>query len=217
MPVSEVMARISAIQQRFGVASTGFRIGPSSGDMSTIAKLDDLPVVAPNAGGGPAAAGVAEALSVMRADMGLSSAQVLQMTDPVPAGGRLSSDFGLRSDPFTAETRMHRGVDVAAPMGTPIVAAAAGTVTYAGEMGSYGEIVIIDHGNGIESRYAHQAWVDVAVGQPVAAGDVIGAVGSTGRSTGPHLHFEIRVDGTAVDPEPWFSTIAGHHVGHDHG
>ena len=67
------------------------------------------------------------------------------------------------------------------------------------------------------ARYAHQAWVDVAVGQPVAAGDVIGAVGSTGRSTGPHLHFEIRVDGTAVDPEPWFSTIAGHHVGHDHG
>ena len=216
MPISDVMARIGEIQQRFGVQSTQFRLGPSPADMSPIASVDELPFV-PRDVGGPAAAGIAEQLSLMRADLGLSPTQVLEMSDPVPAGGRLSSDYGLRSDPFTSETRMHRGVDVAAPMGTPIHAVAGGTVTFAGEMGSYGEIVIIDHGNGIESRSAHQAWVDVVVGQQVAAGDVIGAVGSTGRSTGPHLHFEIRVDGEAVDPEPWFSTFAGHDVGHDHG
>ena len=119
-----------------------------------------------------------------------------------PVEGRLSSKFGPRVHPITGQLRPHRGVDFSAPTGTPISAAAGGTVTFSGEQGGYGNVVIIDHGDGTESRYAHQHTLDVAVGQTVRAGDQIGTVGSTGLSTGPHLHFEIRRDGEAVDPAP---------------
>ncbi|HZQ66746.1 MAG TPA: peptidoglycan DD-metalloendopeptidase family protein [Gaiellaceae bacterium] len=111
---------------------------------------------------------------------------------PVNAG--LTSPFGWRWG------RMHEGVDLGAAYGTPILAAAAGTVIYAGWMGGYGNLVVIDHGGGLSTAYGHQSRIAVAVGQAVAQGQVIGYVGSTGHSTGPHLHFEVRVDGQPVDP-----------------
>lgn len=114
-----------------------------------------------------------------------------------------SSGFGWRSDPFHGERKFHSGVDLSAPMGTPIAAARAGTVIHAGPAGGYGNLVIVDHGNGITSRYAHCSAIDVQKGDPVAAGQPIARVGSTGRSTGPHLHFEVRNGGTAIDPESW--------------
>ena len=95
-----------------------------------------------------------------------------------------------------------------APAGTSIRAFGAGTVIEAGPRGGYGNLVVIDHGNGITSRYAHQSSLDVEVGQVVTAGDVIGRVGSTGASTGPHLHFEIRRDGVSRDPAPYLSSSA---------
>ncbi len=117
-----------------------------------------------------------------------------------PVDGRVSSRFGHRSDPFTGEHRSHHGVDIAAAEGAPIQAVRAGTVTFAGEQGGYGNVVILDHGDGLETRYAHCKALNVEAGQRVHAGGVVATVGSTGRSTGPHLHFEVRRDDEPVDP-----------------
>lgn len=117
-----------------------------------------------------------------------------------PVEGRVSSPFGPRRLEGEAEARLHAGLDIAAPTGTPIRAARGGTVTFAGRRGGYGNTVVIEHGGGLSTLYAHAASIDVAEGDRVRAGAPIATVGSTGRSTGPHLHFEIRRDGEPVDP-----------------
>jgi len=118
-----------------------------------------------------------------------------------PLGGAaLSSMFGPRVHPIFGTVRMHNGVDFRGSTGTPIMAAAGGTVVYAGPRGGYGNTAVIDHGNSLATLYAHQSAVYVTVGATVTAGQVIGAVGSTGFSTGPHLHFEVRLGGTPVNP-----------------
>lgn len=114
-----------------------------------------------------------------------------------PTSGQVSSGFGPRWG------RMHQGIDVAAPTGRPITAAKSGKVIVAGSSGGYGNLVVIDHGGGLSTAYAHQSRIAVRVGQPVTQGGLIGFVGSTGFSTGPHLHFEVRVNGVARDPLPY--------------
>lgn len=114
--------------------------------------------------------------------------------------GRLSSVYGVRSDPLTGRARHHLGIDMPGAMGTPVRAAADGMVIYARRAGGYGNLVEILHGAGLETRYGHLSQIDVASGTAVRRGDVIGLMGSTGRSTGSHLHFEVRVDGQASDP-----------------
>ncbi|MFS8544498.1 MAG: peptidoglycan DD-metalloendopeptidase family protein [Limnochordales bacterium] len=136
----------------------------------------------------------AQAAALRREALVSSSGQLLRNFD-WPLTGRISSRFGPRWG------RMHQGLDIAVPTGTPVRAAAAGTVTYAGAMGGYGNIVIIDHGNRVETRYAHNSRIVVRVGQRVKRGEVIAYSGNTGNSTGPHLHFEIRYRGTPVNPE----------------
>lgn len=121
---------------------------------------------------------------------------------------RVSSPFGNRADPFLGSVEKHRGVDLAAPLGTPVLAAAAGTVRFAGIHGGYGNFVEIDHADGTRTRYGHLSRIDVAVGAPVARGAVLGLMGSTGRSTGSHLHFEYWVGGTAVDPLRYLARAA---------
>jgi murein DD-endopeptidase MepM/ murein hydrolase activator NlpD len=111
-----------------------------------------------------------------------------------PVQGVITSPFGMRWG------RMHEGLDIGAPTGTPIWAAAGGTVIYAGWEGGYGNLTVIDHGNGLATAYGHQLRIAVSSGQTVAQGQVIGYVDSTGHSTGPHLHFEVRVNGAPVDP-----------------
>ncbi|HEY2665696.1 MAG TPA: M23 family metallopeptidase [Actinomycetota bacterium] len=121
----------------------------------------------------------------------------------LPVAGPVTSPFGPRTSPTTGVQEFHEGIDIGAPQGTPIRAAASGTVTFAGQMSGYGNIVILSHAGGLETRYAHQSAMSVTAGQTVAAGEVIGAVGATGEATGPHLHFEVRRNGVAVDPAPY--------------
>ncbi|MDP8971346.1 MAG: M23 family metallopeptidase, partial [Actinomycetota bacterium] len=121
-----------------------------------------------------------------------------------PTDGPLTSEFGSRQHPIFGTARMHEGIDIGAPSGQPILAAAAGQVVHAGPRGGYGNVVAIDHGGGLSTLYAHQSQVLVSLGDVVGQGDLIGLVGSTGYSTGPHLHFEVRVDGVPHDPMAWY-------------
>ncbi len=120
---------------------------------------------------------------------------------PVIGEVEFTSGFGVRSDPFLGRPAMHTGLDFRAAMGDPVRATANGKVASSGWMGGYGRMVEIDHGNGLATRYGHLSEINVKVGEIIKIGQVIGAVGSTGRSTGPHLHYETRIDGDAVDPQ----------------
>jgi murein DD-endopeptidase MepM/ murein hydrolase activator NlpD len=120
---------------------------------------------------------------------------------PLTGDASLTSPFGYRADPFLGRLALHPGVDLIEAYGDEIHATAAGRVTHAGPMGGYGIMVEIDHGNGLVTRYAHMSKALVAEGEDVVQGAVLGRLGSTGRSTGPHLHYEVRVDGEPVDPE----------------
>lgn len=119
---------------------------------------------------------------------------------------RFSSLFGSRTHPISGRRKNHDGIDMAAPSGTPIYATADGRVEMAKWYGGYGNFVEIEHGGNVETRYGHMSRINVSAGQMVKEGDLIGWVGSTGRSTGPHLHYEIRIAGEPVDPEPYLQT-----------
>ena len=117
-----------------------------------------------------------------------------------PTTGYTTSQFGMRVDPFTGLPQLHAGIDFSAGIGVRVTATADGTVIWASTRGAYGELIEIEHINGLSTRYAHLSRVDVKVGQKVTRGETIGAVGNTGRSTGPHLHYEIRLNGVPQDP-----------------
>ena len=119
---------------------------------------------------------------------------------PLTGDASVTSPFGYRADPFLGRLALHPGVDLIEAYGDEIHATGAGRITHAGLMGGYGIMVEIDHGNGLVTRYAHMSKALVAEGEDVVQGAVLGRLGSTGRSTGPHLHYEVRVDGEAVDP-----------------
>jgi murein DD-endopeptidase MepM/ murein hydrolase activator NlpD len=116
---------------------------------------------------------------------------------------RLTSDYGMRTHPVLGGRRNHKGVDLAAPTGTPIYATADGFVSKAEWFSSYGKYVSIEHGANLQTRFAHMSDIAVKAGSRVKKGDIIGYVGTTGRSTGPHLHYEVRIDGQAVNPVPY--------------
>jgi murein DD-endopeptidase MepM/ murein hydrolase activator NlpD len=117
-----------------------------------------------------------------------------------------TSAYGVRSDPFQGSAAMHAGIDLASPTGTPIYATADGVVDRAEWFGGYGNMVEIEHGKGIATRYGHMSKIAVRDGERVKRGDLIGYVGSTGRSTGSHLHYEVRIDGRAVNPAPFLQS-----------
>lgn len=133
----------------------------------------------------------------------LSDKNEILLTTPSirPTAGWVSSNFGSRVSPFSGDLSQHKGLDIAADMGTPIRAPAAGIVTAASMDAGYGKVITVDHGHGIVTRYGHCSQMYVKAGQKVRRGDVIGAVGNTGRSTGPHLHYEVRLQGVPVNPE----------------
>lgn len=120
-----------------------------------------------------------------------------------PVSGIITSRFGGRRSPGGIGSTNHKGLDIAAPLGTPIYCAAEGTVSFAGRKGSLGNLVIINHGNGVQTYYGHCSKLTVSKGQKVNAGDKIAAVGKTGSATGYHLHLEIHINGTAVNPQKY--------------
>ena len=126
-------------------------------------------------------------------------------TAPV-RGTSFTSGFGVRSDPFRGRAAMHAGIDLAGPIGTPIYATADATVGRSQWVSGYGNLIELDHGRGIQTRYGHLSRSMVSVGQRVKRGDVIALMGSTGRSTGSHLHYEVRIDGKAVNPAPFMQS-----------
>ena len=143
----------------------------------------------------------------IRAEIRVVSTQDEEIREPVrtapllrPIDTRQTSSFGFRTDPFTHEEKMHKGLDFGGPYGTRVNAAATGRITYAGQLTGYGNIVIVEHRPGFETAYGHLSQINVEVGDHVGAGYKVGEVGSSGRSTGPHLHFEVRVNGKQVDP-----------------
>lgn len=127
----------------------------------------------------------------------------------LPIAGRLTSGFGYRRSPFGRRLEFHEGVDLAAPRGTPVRAVADGVVVFAGYKPGLGRTVVVDHGHGVETVYGHHSRLMVNVGQRVSAGEVIATVGDSGRSTGDHLHFELRFNGRAVDPWPYLKRLGG--------
>jgi murein DD-endopeptidase MepM/ murein hydrolase activator NlpD len=135
-----------------------------------------------------------------------------------PVDGRLMSHFGRRSDPFSGEGAFHTGVDISAPSGTPVKASADGVVLSAEWTGAYGRLVIIDHGNGFQTWYAHLSRFDVVAGQWVRRGEIVARSGATGRVTSAHLHYEVRRAGTAINPHPYLKvTLAQNAVRREYG
>lgn len=124
-------------------------------------------------------------------------------------GSWISSLYGTRKDPFSGKLRTHRGVDIAGPAGMPLIATAAGVVVEAGQRGGYGLMVEIQHGNGLATRYAHAIELTVKVGEIVSKGQQVAVMGSTGRSTGPHIHYEVLKNDRQVDPDYYIHRVAG--------
>lgn len=131
----------------------------------------------------------------------------------LPTDGQITSGFGTRIDPITGESQMHAGIDIAAPEGTPVRSVRDGVVVFSGERGAAGRLLEIRNRDGSVASYAHNAALLAETGQSVRAGDVVATVGSSGRSTGPHLHFAVRREGNPVDPTPWLRPAPGHASG----
>ena len=145
----------------------------------------------------------ADRLSALAHDAGMAIPDVTVLRwEPLAAADttRASSGFGWRDDPIRHTRRYHSGADIRAKPGTPVMAAGDGVVTFAGRQGGYGNVIYIDHGGGVITRYGHLRRIETTKDAVITAGTRIGQVGSTGRATGPHLHFEVRIDGHAVDP-----------------
>jgi murein DD-endopeptidase MepM/ murein hydrolase activator NlpD len=219
--------RVDAIARRLGQLDAHIiRIDALGKRLTTMANVDrrqfnfdDEPTFTPAAAGsGPTSSQIPDLSSQLlqleqRVDLRDAQLSALEnvivgrkISDSVrPAGkpvgaGAISSYFGERSDPFTGEEGFHKGLDFAGTQGEPVMAVAAGIVTWAGERSGYGTMVEINHGNGYITRYAHNESALVAVGQSVTRGDHIALMGSTGHSTGPHVHFEVLHNGTQIDP-----------------
>lgn len=202
--------RIDALGKRLtamaGIKSSEFDFGqnPPQGGPET-----DIP------GSAPAVPGISAMLKSLQSEVDQRASQLSALENVIltrqlrqeihPEGrpvstGYISSPFGERIDPFTGGEEFHEGIDFAAPLGTPIHAVAAGVVTWAGPRGGYGNLVQIDHGDGYATRYGHSEKLLVHVGETVRRGDVIALVGDTGRSTGPHVHFEVLFHGHEINP-----------------
>jgi murein DD-endopeptidase MepM/ murein hydrolase activator NlpD len=216
-PATDPVARLKAAAARQDqlVALLGTAVDRRSAEVETVLRQVGIRPSATSARGGPfiPLPGYAGNKDLRTSDPAIHQlalrldrmAQLESLLDAVPTGiptddMQLSSGFGMRYDPFNGARAMHAGLDFTGPHGSAIRAAAAGRVIFAGVKSGYGNVVEIAHGHGIETRYAHLSGFAAKVGDTVQSGELIGRMGSTGRSTGTHLHFEVRVGGTAVNP-----------------
>ena len=190
-----------------GVAAASFLIGA--------AEATDVPVAAASSGASDVAATAAgenadaqfRSLFDSWKKMDGQEPTVIAVPSMQPVDKVLfTSHFGVRSDPFRGTAAMHAGVDIPGAIGTPIYATADGVVSHAGRQGGYGNLIQINHGRGLETRYGHLSKILVADNTKVHRGQLIGLMGSTGRSTGSHLHYEVRMDGRAVNPVPFLQS-----------
>jgi murein DD-endopeptidase MepM/ murein hydrolase activator NlpD len=163
--------------------------------------LDQLYALKSSALSGAATIGIS--LGMTRASTTADWARLNAAPNLWPVEGQITGSFGERIDPFNGEGAFHSGVDISSSFGTPVIAPADGTVTFADFLGGYGRAVVIDHGHGISTRFGHLANFAVIAGQRVQRGDTIGYVGLSGRSTGPHLHYEVRINDTPVNPHKY--------------
>jgi murein DD-endopeptidase MepM/ murein hydrolase activator NlpD len=201
---ARVQERVDAMAGRLGQLDAHIiRIDALGKRLTTMANVDrrefnfDEPVAAPTATGAQIP-DLTSQLSQLEQRVDLRDAQ---RPEGKPVGvGTITSYFGERSDPFTGEDGFHKGLDFGGTAGEPVMAVAAGVVTWAGERSGYGTLVEINHGNGYVTRYAHNESALVAVGQMVTRGTKIALMGSTGHSTGPHVHFEVLHNGQQIDP-----------------
>lgn len=159
-------------------------------------RIAEISGFAPAPSAGVASGGFSAVLNGLSASPARPAGGAMQW----PVAGEITSRFGERKNPMGAGDDFHPGLDIAAPEGTPIGASAPGRVVAAGPDAGYGNLIVVDNGNGVTTRYGHCSQIYARIGEMVAAGQTIGAVGSTGRSTGPHLHFEVRVGDKPVDP-----------------
>ncbi|HTA38119.1 MAG TPA: M23 family metallopeptidase [Candidatus Acidoferrales bacterium] len=166
---------------------------------------DAAPGVAPVAAPAETTQGVQSAFTTYLQQMMAQPAGPVLPGMLMPVAGDISSPFGQRDNPMGQGTEFHPGIDIAAAEGTPIAAASGGTVISAGPDGGYGNLITVDDGNGVTTRYGHCSQIYAQVGERVAPGDVIGAVGMTGRATGPHLHFEVRQNDRPIDPTAYLT------------
>ncbi len=176
-----------AITRAGGMGIANAMIGPLTAE--TAAAAQDM--------GNTAATGVAAPGGVLAVEPSLQPLT----RGPIPLNARISSAYGMRKDPFSGDVRLHKGTDIPMPYGADVRTAGAGTVVSVGEVSGYGLQVVVDHGDGVTTRYAHLSSAAVRPGDTVARGQVIAAVGNSGRSTGPHLHFEVLTQGRAIDPQ----------------
>ncbi|WP_380781485.1 M23 family metallopeptidase [Sphingomonas sp. R86520] len=217
-----VIATRHAALAAIGAITLGFAGHGTTAEAHGTAPADAAPVTAVHTSsmGGPMiAANAEEATADLRADAQfrtlfqtwkkLDATQqgviAIPSVQPVHALS-FTSNFGIRSDPFRGTAAMHAGVDIPGPIGTPIYATADGIIAHAGRLGGYGNMVEISHGKGIATRYGHLSRILVADNAHVTRGQLIALMGSTGRSTGSHLHYEVRIDGHAVNPIPFLTT-----------
>lgn len=216
---------LNALAQRLGhLQAQVLRLNALGGRLTTMAGLDahEFDFSIQPAMGGPAGPAVAQDASIVLSSLSTLDQQVAVQTEQLNAletllidrqlqkavtpsgwpvnGGWVSSNFGMRADPFTGARSLHKGVDIASPMGSIIKAMGDGVITFAGKKRGYGRLVQINHGQGYVTRYAHILEALVKVGDRVKKGEAVAKVGTSGRSTGPHLHFEVMRDRHQVDP-----------------
>ncbi|AMK24884.1 M23 family metallopeptidase [Sphingobium sp. TKS] len=212
-PEAAPLLQLDARQRRFAALLTGAVQQRADKAAAAIRSFglnpDSLARNAARAQGGPfvpwegqdAMPGEFEKLAKALSRMEFLEASLLAIPSGKPtATPMLSSSYGYRSDPFNGHAAFHAGLDFPGSMGQPILAAASGKVSFVGQRSGYGNVVEVTHGNGLMTRYAHLSAFDARVGQPVTRGEKIARMGSTGRSTGPHLHFEVRVNGNPINP-----------------
>lgn len=221
--VTSFIAKFRAVTSAVAVAGLSIAAQPAMANSSASAADISAPLRAAQASGQSISGGEDEQFRTLFSswqnfeETGLASAKAkptvtgtiaavaIPSLNPL-AHSTMTSAFGMREHPILGGRRGHKGIDLAAPIGTPVYATADGTVSRASWFSGYGLFVSIEHGGKMETRYGHMSRLNVADGQVVHKGDVIGFVGTTGNSTGPHLHYEVRIDGTAVNPLPYMQT-----------